>query len=141
MHRAEATIYISRIVSDVGTTNPYGVLVPADATVRPLGICGSDQKFPAISGYTDSSADIHAVSGDPVTVHIPNSGSEADNEVLLWCGGTIAQGAPVMAKGDGSGKGITGTTGKWIVGYAKEAGVDGGFIRVTLAVGFLGTVS
>lgn len=141
MHRAEATIYISRIVTDAGTSNAYGVIPAADATAKPLGISGSDQKFAAISGYTDSKADIHAESGDPVTVHIPNSGSEQDNEILLWCGGTIAQGAPVMAKGDGSGKGITATTGKWIVGYAKEAGVDGGFIRVTLAVGFFGTVS
>jgi hypothetical protein len=141
MYRAEAAINICRIVTDVGTTNPYGLLVPADATVKPLGVSGSDQKFAPISGYTDSSADVHAAIGDPVTVFSQNSGSEADNEVLVLCGGTIAQGAPIMAKADGSGKAITGTTGKWIVGYAKEAGVDGNYIRMTLAVGFLGTVS
>ncbi len=141
MYRAEATINICRIVTDVGTTNPYGLLVPANATVKPVGVSGSDQKFPPIAGYTDSLADIHAQTGDPVTVHSQNSGSEADNEILVLCGGNVAQGAPIMAAADGSGKAITGTTGKWILGYAKESGADGTFIRATLAVGFLGTVS
>lgn len=141
MYRAEATINICRIVTDVGAAAEFGLIVPANATVKPLGVSGKDQLLPDISGYTDSLDDVHARNGDPVTVYRGGSGSEAENEVLVQCGGTVAYGAPIMAAADGSGKAITATTGKWAVGFAREAGVDGGFIRATVQPFYLGTVS
>lgn len=142
MYRAEATIKVCRIVTDKGAGSEYGLIVPATGAVKPLGISGSDQKYPPISGYTSSSLDdVHAEDNDPVTVFRGGTGNEADNEVLLKLSATVAYGDPVMASADGEGTGIVATTGKWYVGFAREAGVSGNYIRVTVQPGFLGTVS
>ncbi len=142
MYKAEVSIPICRIVTAVGAAADFGLIVPATGTVQPTGISGADQKMAPIEGYVGSSLDdVHAEIGDPVVVFKGGSGSENENEVLLWLGATVTNGAPVMAAADGSGKGIAATTGKWYVGFVRESGVNGNLVRCTVQPGFLGTAT
>lgn len=131
-HRAEATIYIGRVVTAVGASSNFGVLVPADGSVLPLGISGSSMKYPPIENLVGSSlTDVHAESGDPCVVHGANDGDVDNSTVLGWLGGNVSRGVALMAAGDGSGKLITATSTNYVVAVADMAGSSGEIIPVT----------
>lgn len=67
-----------------------------------------------------------AASGNAVTVCVNGS-------VMVLAGGTIAAGAKITTTA--AGKAATATTGNVILGYAREAGVDGQIIEVELIQG------
>ena len=131
-HRAEATVYICRVVTAVGASSNFGVLVPADGTVLPLGISGSSMKYPPIENLVGSSlTDVHAESGDPCVVHGANDGDVDNSTVLGWIGGSVTRGTALMAAADGTGKLITATTGKYVVAVADMSASNGEIVPVT----------
>lgn len=130
--RAEATVYICRVVTAVGASNNFGLLVPADGSVLPLGISGSSMKYPPIENLVSSSLDdVHAESGDPVVVHSANDGDVDNSTVLGWLGGSVTRGTALMAAGDGSGKLITATSTNYVVAVADMSGSANQIIPVT----------
>tara|TARA_Y100000385_G_C12881970_1_gene546138 strand:+ start:198 stop:569 length:372 start_codon:yes stop_codon:yes gene_type:complete len=69
---------------------------------------------------------VGGTSGNAVTVTVSGS-------VMVTCGGTIAAGAAVQT--DASGDALTAATGDVILGYAREAGVDGQIIEIEMIQG------
>jgi len=67
-----------------------------------------------------------AGAGKAVTVTVSGS-------VMVTCGGTIAAVAAVQT--DASGDALTAATGDVILGYAREAGVDGQIIEIEMIQG------
>ena len=130
--RAEATVYICRVVTAVGASSNFGLRVPADGSVLPLGISGTSMKYPPIENLVSSSLDdVHAETGDPVVVHSANDGDVDNSTVLGWLVAGVSRGVPLMAAGDGSGKLITATSTNYVVAVADMAGSTNELIPVT----------
>ena len=69
---------------------------------------------------------VGAGAGNAVTVTVSGS-------VMVTAGGTIAAGAAVQT--DAAGDALTAATGDVILGYAREAGVDGQIIEIEMIQG------
>lgn len=86
----------------------YTVVAAAAATDHPVGV---------------TRANITAASGDQIDV-ITNG------EYEIKAGGTIARGDPLTS--DASGQAIAATTGQYMIGFAKKAGVIGDLVLASI---------
>lgn len=118
---AEGNINPSRFVK-VGAA-AHGLLVAAAATDVSIGITSDFQKAHPITGASD----VHAASGDPVSVLMEGSVCK------LQCGsGGLSVGSLVVS--DSAGKGViaaaSGTALQWVGAIALEAGAEDEFVTV-----------
>lgn len=114
-----------------GDINPLRFLVQATAsdnqvtqatgTSTPIvGISGPGTRYPPWTPLDDGK---HAVAGENVEVFAPPM-----KEAYLQLGGTVAAGD--LLTSDGSGQGITASSGNQVGARAREAGTSGQSIRV-----------
>ena len=100
-----------------GTTQFKFVTLDAGGAVTVAGTAGEQAYGVCLVGADAGNATTICVSG----------------KVLVTAGGTIAAGAAVQT--DAAGDALTAATGDVVMGYAKEAGVDGQIIAIELIQG------
>lgn len=117
---AGANVYPARFIK----LSAVNTVIQCVANDSPDGISG-EAKRDARSDAVNP--DYHALTGESVRVH-DGTGNEADAACVLELGGTVAVGNRLMP--DANGKGIVGTTGKYVGAKALQAGVSGDKILV-----------
>ena len=98
-------------------------------------------QFKFVTLASDGQVDITASAGGNAIGVLLNNPSAAgyaatvcvSGSVMITCGGTVAAGASLQS--DASGDAITAASGDIVLGYAREAGVDGQIIEMEFIQG------
>ena len=100
-------------------------------------LSAAQYKFVRINAGTDSTVVLSGAGerADGVLINDPTSGKAAtvarDGDPMVYAGGTIADGAEIAV--DANGDAVAAASTDVIVGYAREAAVDGQLFQITFS--------